>query len=305
MKKCIICGSKDFKIKSSRFCSQKCIHLYGTYKMNKKIKCEICNKEISKANYKKHLKTHEIKQYHYFCEYCNKEVFEKYGSGRFCSSKCARGFSTKAKRKEINRIIKQKKFLKRKLQLQKIEKTYKIKKIHIINQQEYEKECLGCKKIFITFNLNKKYCSKSCASHFSQLGKKHKPIKDTSKMGGLRPGGGKSKQIPYINWLGYKMYLNKEEIKVAKILDEKKLNWNRNRKGFLYLTQDGKHRKYYPDFVINENEYIEYKGWVTSEMEWKMKDAKEKNNLNLTIIVGEDKRYKDFGISLQEYLINK
>ena len=124
-------------------------------------------------------------------------------------------------------------------------------------------------------------------------------------MGGLRPGGGKSKQISYTNWLGYKMSLNKEEIEVAKVLDEKKLNWNRNRKGFPYLTRDGKQRKYYPDFVINDNEYIEYKGWVTSEMEWKMENAKANNNLNLIIIVGNDKRYKEFGISLHEYLDSK
>lgn len=38
----------------------------------------------------------------YECESCKKEVHEKYGSGRFCSIKCAKGFSTKEKRLEIN-----------------------------------------------------------------------------------------------------------------------------------------------------------------------------------------------------------
>lgn len=37
-----------------------------------------------------------------FCENCSCELTIKYGSGRFCSQKCARGFSTKARRKEIN-----------------------------------------------------------------------------------------------------------------------------------------------------------------------------------------------------------
>ena len=36
------------------------------------------------------------------CEYCNKTHIGKYGSGRFCSEKCSRGFSTKNKRSEIN-----------------------------------------------------------------------------------------------------------------------------------------------------------------------------------------------------------
>ena len=36
------------------------------------------------------------------CENCEEEHDGKYGSGRFCSSKCARSFSTKSKRDEIN-----------------------------------------------------------------------------------------------------------------------------------------------------------------------------------------------------------
>ena len=36
------------------------------------------------------------------CENCNASHSGVYGSGRFCSNTCARGFSTKLKRKEIN-----------------------------------------------------------------------------------------------------------------------------------------------------------------------------------------------------------
>lgn len=39
------------------------------------------------------------------CENCKKEHSGEYGSGRFCSCKCARGFSTKAKRIEINEKV--------------------------------------------------------------------------------------------------------------------------------------------------------------------------------------------------------
>lgn len=39
------------------------------------------------------------------CENCNYKHDGSYGSGRFCSSKCARGFSTKKKRKEINKKV--------------------------------------------------------------------------------------------------------------------------------------------------------------------------------------------------------
>ena len=39
------------------------------------------------------------------CEYCNLEYNKIYGSGRFCSKKCASGFSTKEKRLDINRRV--------------------------------------------------------------------------------------------------------------------------------------------------------------------------------------------------------
>ena len=39
------------------------------------------------------------------CENCSSNHDSSYGSGRFCSSKCARGFSTKEKRKEINKQV--------------------------------------------------------------------------------------------------------------------------------------------------------------------------------------------------------
>lgn len=39
------------------------------------------------------------------CENCLRDHDHSYGSGRFCSSKCARGFSTKLKRTEINERV--------------------------------------------------------------------------------------------------------------------------------------------------------------------------------------------------------
>jgi 5-methylcytosine-specific restriction endonuclease McrA len=42
------------------------------------------------------------------CENCDNLHDRTYGSGRFCNSKCARGFSTKEKRKEINEIVSKK-----------------------------------------------------------------------------------------------------------------------------------------------------------------------------------------------------
>lgn len=39
------------------------------------------------------------------CENCSSSHSGSYGSGRFCDAKCARGFSTKSSRSEINRKV--------------------------------------------------------------------------------------------------------------------------------------------------------------------------------------------------------
>lgn len=73
------------------------------------------------------------------CENCQTEITKKYGSGRFCGSKCARGFSTKEKRSLINQKVSQK-----------------------LKFETYERNCLNCDKFFTTQTKNKKCCSRKC-----------------------------------------------------------------------------------------------------------------------------------------------
>ena len=79
------------------------------------------------------------------CENCNNEHDGSFASGRFCSKKCSRAFSTKAKRKEINK---------------KVSKT--LSKGNI-----YNKICPYCKKEFITTIKRRIYCSRFCATKFT------------------------------------------------------------------------------------------------------------------------------------------
>lgn len=210
------------------------------------------------------------------CENCGTKHEGIYGSGRFCSSKCARGFSTKAKRKEINEKV-----------------SIKLKKEKVIHLLT----CGVCNKSFEAIRL-KKTCSKECANKI-QIGVNKKG--NYKNNGGLRDGGGKSKQIEYVNWLNQSMKLNKEEIEVAKILDIFRLEWTRNTKGFNYITKDGKNRKFYPDFYIKDfNLYLEYKGWLIDEMRHKMSDCLIRNNIKLLIVVGNDIRYFNDGIKINE-----
>ena len=76
------------------------------------------------------------------CENCQKEHSGAYKSGRFCSEKCARGFSTKSKRAEINQSIS------KKLQKEKIFRT-----------------CGNCQKLFEVKRRkkNQKFCSNNCS----------------------------------------------------------------------------------------------------------------------------------------------
>jgi very-short-patch-repair endonuclease len=83
------------------------------------------------------------------CKNCNKEHEGTYGSGRFCSKTCARGFSTKAKRKEINALV-----------------SETLKTRDLGHERKIKKICLECKKEFIV-NWNDRdriYCSNYCST---------------------------------------------------------------------------------------------------------------------------------------------
>lgn len=95
------------------------------------------------------------------CENCNTVNLGDYGSGRFCSSKCARGFSTKEKRLEINKkvsnIMKEKELKKTKNPKSKSSKNINkvIEKKLVI--------CVICSEHFLSKN-NNIYCSKKCST---------------------------------------------------------------------------------------------------------------------------------------------
>ena len=81
------------------------------------------------------------------CEYCGSNHNGIYGSGRFCSTKCARGFSTKAKRNEINA---------------KVSKTLGGK-----NWKPKETHCLYCGKKLT--KKSRKFCNSNCKQEYEYL----------------------------------------------------------------------------------------------------------------------------------------
>jgi len=90
------------------------------------------------------------------CENCENEHDGTYGSGRFCSTKCARGFSTKAKRKEIN---------------ERVSKSLQGRVVGGVPGRRTGKarpnpprECRQCGAIFKSRRLRTKCCSRSCSA---------------------------------------------------------------------------------------------------------------------------------------------
>jgi hypothetical protein len=190
------------------------------------------------------------------CEYCKKNHEGIYGSGRFCSSKCAKGFSSKEKRKEINEKVKNK-----------LSKNF----------------CKKCGKKVHQRNKDHTQLCRKCL--YSDLGYKEKISKSTKgKCGGFRKNSGRGKQSWYESYFAGKVYLQSSwELKYAKYLDENNINWSRPTKGFKYL-EEKKERHYIPDFYLIEQDlYIEIKGYKT-----KLDDLKWSSLNNLKILYEND-----------------
>lgn len=195
------------------------------------------------------------------CENCEKEHDGKYGSGRFCSSKCARGFSTKNKRKEIN---------------EKVSKKLKgTKPWNFDETLNRNNECKCGKKI--TPKNKSGYC-KFCLYKSNEYRQKiSKSNKLNPNAGGLRIGAGIGKCGWYKGYwcdstweLAYVIYCLDHNIKIK-----------RNKKGFEYVWKN-KNRKYYPDFIV-EGIFVEIKGYSTPQFEEKKKSFP--NNL---IVIGKN-----------------
>lgn len=162
------------------------------------------------------------------CENCDLVHLGEYGSGRFCSAKCARGFSTKNKRQEINDKV-SKKLSGRKYPER---EGYKV--------EREERNCLTCSNTFIVkVNSKKEYCSGKC----------------NPAVGGYREGSGRAKTGYYngiycgstyeLVWVIYRFDNNMLVQRFDGCLENETI-------------------KYFPDF-IEDNTIIEIKGYENSE----------------------------------------
>ena len=99
------------------------------------------------------------------CENCNNKHHGKYGSGRFCGLKCARGFSTKSKRLEINRCVSEK-LVGRKLSEEHKKNILAGYSRSVIKQTRY---CKGCNtEMYCRPSDKRKFCTSLCWAKFTE-----------------------------------------------------------------------------------------------------------------------------------------
>lgn len=171
------------------------------------------------------------------CENCNNEHDGKYGSGRFCGSDCARGFSTKAKRQEINEKVSSK--LKRNLQWN---------------------DCLFCGKRITAGKRRKKFCNNSCSvRHRVKYNKNYlKRLSESAKKAIKRR---EDLGLP-CGWMIHKNKPSYAETFFMTVFKNKSIKYEYNKKCGRYLI----------DFVIGKSFALEIDG---SQHEWSERKASD------------------------------
>ena len=183
------------------------------------------------------------------CENCKCDHKGEYGSGRFCSSKCAKSFSTSKKRKEINAKVKKKL----------IEKN---------NKKTITKECPVCNKLFTKdWNRRKqKTCSLSCGSKLSNNRPEVREKLSKARIKAIEEG-----KIPF-GYTGYYKTIRYDsalELAFLKKFDiESDITKIKRFKGYL---SDSSGKKYQPDFIIDNKTIVEVK-YEKDKVKYSMQD---------------------------------
>jgi hypothetical protein len=186
----------------------------------------------------------------YICENCKIEHNGQYASGRFCSKKCAKGFSTKAKRREINKKVSNTIIKK----LNNGETIGWAKKIYTYE----ERKCLICGVTYTTKTISKrKYC-RICAYISPEFRSHASEIRIQNILNGKVEKFGKSRKCVYPFKDKMIRCDSKLEYCAVKYIDEnfnvlllERCNFSIPYKDFL-----GCNRKFIPDFFIKTDKSI-------------------------------------------------
>lgn len=213
------------------------------------------------------------------CEKCGNSHNGLYGSGRFCNNKCARSFSTKLKRIEINK---------------KVSKSLKGRSQNLPTPfwKKKQNTCKLCKKVFFLKKKNQLFCGVFCARRFNIVKAKKASEKISKERwskinkksyfdGKNKVGGGKTQWIEYRDIKVQGTF----ELRTCKILDKWKKegkiqDWQYTNDRFEYIGNDSKKHTYLLDFKVFDLDgsfyYIEVKGYERENDKLKWKSVKNK-----------------------------
>jgi endogenous inhibitor of DNA gyrase (YacG/DUF329 family) len=220
------------------------------------------------------------------CEACGKQHDGQYGSGRFCSAKCARGYSTKAKRNEINT---------------RVAKTLRDK-----YGSDSMLVCPTCGRAKVGKSCiinNRTYCSRKCQSddrreHVTRA-RSERAI--AAGCGGHRKNAGRGKKGTY---RGMYFQSSWEFYWIVYAMDHG-VEFERNKRGFVYIDEEGTERKFYPDFYIPSRDlYLEVKGWRNANR-MELKKQQFQGRMYVQYSVHKEREYVEatYGVDyIEDYL---
>lgn len=195
----------------------------------------------------------------YTCERCNKKNTTIYGSGRFCSKRCAhRRSQTDETKKKISNSIK----------VCEANLSGRMQRRNILRSPRIEVTCKTCKTMFTCVNGSyiRKYCSRFCSSKNTNLG-------------GNREGSGRSK----CGWYNGIYCGSSWELAFLVWSIDMNLPIKRCEKTFTYYYESKIHT-YLPDFEIGEF-IIEIKGYDTKQFQAKLAYC---SHINLLVFRKQD-----------------
>lgn len=185
------------------------------------------------------------------CGHKDAVKYSKYSNGEFCCIECARAFSTKEKRKEINKKVSKKlkdKFFTEKGICQVVEYEYKI--------------CPNCRKDFLSGSKTsknshkKKFCSFKCARQYSNKSSKKRESQSLKMMEKAMNGTIKNKAIKCKYFFREKMIIcdSKIEYSCLDFFEKKYKVIDVDRSSVIIKYEYEKTiRRYNPDFLITTN----------------------------------------------------
>lgn len=196
------------------------------------------------------------------CKFCGEKfykVWSKYSLSEFCSQSCSRKYSSRLKRKEVNKKISD--------SLKNYYKTNN-RPISVIKKEEYYQnpnKCCICGKVIEYKSRKNKTCSRKCNSKCANLTKqKNGTVFVENGQPRSKSGHYKGFYCSSTYELVYYIYMTEHGHEVI-----------RNTKTYDYMF-DGKNKIYIPDFRV-DGKLVEIKGYNSRQVKAKIESVKDED----------------------------